>query len=622
MLKINYSIVMLSLAFIISSKAQVSFSANSTVSGYNGIFNYGVNPGYYPAFSDKQNAIIAYNAGVRSSRPALYDSFLEQWGINIRKKEFKFYIDTLGFRDLTLFLSDPSDAHRDQTKFSVCNDQSKLFKNMYLPIWDSNNGTPINEDNYFAAYLYKVVQNYGHGIKFYEIWNEPDFTYNTSAASAKSGVSGSWWDSNPTACDLTNLKAPIYQYVRLLRIAYDVVKTLQPDAYVTTGGIGYPSFLAAILRNTDNPTDGTVTSNYPLKGGAYFDVLSYHSYPQYVTRYWSNAINGFVYTRHSDSAADSVFSLKKKLKKVLEDAGYNGTTFPSKNFIITETNIPRRQYASQDHIGSAEAQRNFIVKTMIKAQKEGIKQVYSYTLGDGKDSASSVADGYDLMGLYKNLNVSKPGNVTLSGTGIAHKSLSSILYGYVYNEGLTAALGLSIKDIDGAAFSKSGVKDIFALWAKTKTDQSESATASYTFPALFSVTGFIVKDWKYAQTNYSNTITGAKVNLSGSPVYITVDANLSNFSIPSAIHSENKNTIAIVYPNPFNNEISLRFLVKSAKIKVIVADILGTILYEQLYDTNEKTEPLRLNTTSWTPGIYLIKVSSGTAQTIFNVLKE
>jgi len=621
----NFStlLLLLSIVLCLGAKAQVSYSANTTVAGYQGLFAYGVNPGYYPPFSDKQNSIIAYDAGVRSSRPALYDSFLEQWGINIRKKEFKFYIDTLGFKDLTLFLNDPSAAHRDPTKFSGCADQSVLFKNMYLPIWDNNNGTPINEDNYFAAYVHKVVLNYGNGVKFYEIWNEPDFTYNTGAASAKPGVTGNWWENNPSPCDLKNMKAPIYHYVRLLRIAYDVVKTLKPDAYVTTGGIGYPSFLAAILRNSDNPTDGTVTANYPLKGGAYFDVLSYHSYPQYSTRYWSNAVNGFVYSRHSDSAADSVFSMRNKLNKVLSDFGYNGTTFPAKHFIITETNIPRRQYAGLDQIGSANAQRNFLVKTMIKAQKEGVKQVYTFALGDSKDSSASVADGYDLMGLYKNLKVSKPGSVTLTGTGLDHKSLSAILYGYAYNERLTTALGLNLKNEEGAAFSKAGAKDIFALWAKTKTDQSESAYQDFTFPSVFSVSGYHVRDSKYSQTKAITTFSGSSVALRGSPIYIELlKSSLDIVASDHAISGAKGNTIANIYANPLNNEINIEFMIKSAQIKILVNNILGSIVFEQLFDTNQNDEVLKLNTSGWAPGVYFIKLFSNTDKQEFKLLKE
>jgi len=55
----------------------------------------------------------------------------------------------------------------------------------------------------------------------------------------------------------------------MLRIAWEVIKKYQPNEYVCMGS-GYPAFVDVILRNTDNPTDGSVTTDYPNKGGSYF----------------------------------------------------------------------------------------------------------------------------------------------------------------------------------------------------------------------------------------------------------------------------------------------------------------------------------------------------------------
>ena len=51
-----------------------------------------------------------------------------------------------------------------------------LFQNMYTPVWDGGaNGTPVNDNNYFALYVYKTVMQYKQYTKFWEIINEPDF---------------------------------------------------------------------------------------------------------------------------------------------------------------------------------------------------------------------------------------------------------------------------------------------------------------------------------------------------------------------------------------------------------------------------------------------------------------
>ena len=58
--------------------------------------------------------------------------------------------------DFTGIIGGPPEWQRDFTNYCP-NVPSTLFRNMELPIWDNSDGTPINEENYYAAYLYKVV---------------------------------------------------------------------------------------------------------------------------------------------------------------------------------------------------------------------------------------------------------------------------------------------------------------------------------------------------------------------------------------------------------------------------------------------------------------------------------
>ena len=193
-----------------------------------------------------------------------------------------------------------------------------MYDNMWLDIWDEGaNGTPVNEENYYAAYVYNLVKTYSFNVKFWEILNEPDFDLVGHSSLPKDDPK-SWWNANPDPCH-TGLKAPIQYYVRMLRISYEVIKSVDPEAFISIAGLGYPSFLDAVLRNTDNPDEGKVTAEYPLKGGAYFDAMCYHSYPHFdgSLRYWSNAAGGFVHTRHSDAAADGVVNKKDDFEAVL-----------------------------------------------------------------------------------------------------------------------------------------------------------------------------------------------------------------------------------------------------------------------------------------------------------------
>ena len=268
---------------VVSASAQINFSANDfgRVPATTSFFQYGANMGYYgPSWDDLTLSDIAAGnpaknvkgAGVKSLHLTLPESFLDYWGYNVRVDYFAHYA-SLGIKDNTVFLEDPVAAHRDPTNFG-CTQSSRLFKNMYEPIWDGGaNGTPVNDNNYLALYIYKTVMAYKQYVKYWEIINEPDLEYGT-LGDGDPGTPGNWYENNPPPCSLPNLYAPIFQYIRALRIGYEVVKYVDPTAYVSPGGLGKPGFLDAVLRNSDNPTDGSVNSSYPLKGGAYFDALS------------------------------------------------------------------------------------------------------------------------------------------------------------------------------------------------------------------------------------------------------------------------------------------------------------------------------------------------------------
>lgn len=466
-------------------------------SGGNGPFLYGSNMGSYTGWSDEQLAEILIGnpakglagAGVNSLRPAMYDHFVQRWGYDIRLKAFETY-GQLGGKDHTLFLNGPSDAHRDQTRY--CNDvQSKTFANLYEPIWASTG--KVNPDNYYANYVYNVVKTYGPYVKYWEVWNEPDYTNNWAATQT-------WAQSDPDPCDLTTFAAPIQSYVRMLRITYEIVRQLDKDGLVCVGGLGYPNFLDAILRNTDNPSKGTITADYPKKGGEWFDCLSYHVYPMY----------DLGANRNSDAAAAAVVNHKQAFQDVLDKYAYNGTTHPKKAFIVTETNIPRK--AIGNYVGGDDVQRNFLIKAAVVAQKAGISGLYIYGPAESTPLDQATTP-YQAMGFYQRIT-SGPYQATITSGGTAWRTVSTLLGTRQYDPAATAALQLP-PAIEGGAFYDVDAKDhIYVLWAKT-SGTSEAASARYSFPASVAVKTATQFNWE----NKPSTVTGT-VSLTGSPVFI------------------------------------------------------------------------------------------------------
>lgn len=489
---------------------------------YKGHYRYGINQGWYGAnWSSQNTATLAMGnpelhvkgVGVKTLRVPLYDEFLTTYGLTSLLSDFKYHV-SLGGGDFTAFVGHPHASHQWDTTFAGSSEKSKVFKGLYEPVWLDAAQTKVNPQNTYAKYLYDVVKTYGDYIKFWEIVNEPDFTYSSAGwlGDFDPGNAGTWFRYNPTAEELINLRAPIFYYIRMLRVSWDVIKKLQPDSYVCTGGIAYKSFLDALLRNTDNPDNGAVTSAYPLKAGAYFDVLSFHSYPMYYLKTWNSKTGKKTYARHSDAATEAYLMIKENMDSILNKYGYNGKQYPQKQYICTETGVSR--ISSGDNWGSNEGQKNFMIKAQVASQKEGIGQLYWFQLGD----QANPNEQFDQMGLYHYFGGNAPYNATPTNQGIALKTTSDLLYGKVYNAERTAALHLP-DAVDGAAFRGEDGNYVYVLWAKTTKDLSEAASANYSFPSALAPSNVKRMEWNFSETGVSSTIAKNNIALTASPSF-------------------------------------------------------------------------------------------------------
>ncbi|MEH0158254.1 T9SS type A sorting domain-containing protein [Limibacter armeniacum] len=513
-------IVVLYFIAIAPSIAQKKLTALDQVPAAPESFGYGSNMGYYPPWKDENLAeIIAGDErrkieglGLNTLRPALYEHFFEKYGYDVRVPAFKRY-QSLGISNITAFIGYPSHSHTDPKSYGH-EKSSKMFKNMYEPIWDNGeNGTPVNDQNPMALYVYKLVQKYGPYVKYWEVWNEPDFDY-TGNSRKQPTEPGNWWEKDPNPKDLHNLRAPVQHYVRALRISYEVIKKYYPDDFVCVGGIGYSSFLDAVLRNTDNPNQGQKSKDFPYEGGAYFDCVSFHCYPHYYLRKWK--LLGFTYNRHSDAAIEALLSFKSEFTRVLNNYGF-GSRYPQKAWIVTETNVPRFVMSGKDNLGSEMAQVNYLLKSMIIAQKEGISALYIYNLSDSRHK-NNADDVYQQMGLFQPLRGTSPYRQKLNPSGIAIKTLTSSLKGFNYNEKLTSELNLP-KEVDGGAFSNSEGNVRIALWAKTSTDLDEEPEYHYRLPH-FKKGMFELRYWDASDTEKVTTLKSAEIVLGGTPLFI------------------------------------------------------------------------------------------------------
>ena len=340
---------------------------------------------------DNTRSLMQY-AGFNGMRKKLPEQYFDDWGYGIELGVCEVN-ERHGFLDLVGYLCTPSKIHSSN---KTSNSEFCYPDHLYEPIWLDNG--EVNPNNYWANYIYKVVKTYKKYVKIWENWNEPDYV--------RGADTGSWSTKPPKPEDLVNWHGTIFQYIRLLRITYEVAKKVDPDCWVATGGLGYPDFLDAIMRYTDNPVDGTLTKEYPAYGGAYFDCDCYHKYPKWGTVDIETG-ERFDY-RGSDSDAKKVVILKKDHDYITKKYGF-GDKYPAKIFVATETGLDSEE-------GEDIKRRNWIIKTALMCIEYDVKQHHQLVFtddGKGMGDVQNMGEFISLEEGYSHLKSSSKGRIIL-----------------------------------------------------------------------------------------------------------------------------------------------------------------------------------------------------------------
>ena len=508
--------------------ATAQTTARDRVPAYDADYGQGINFGYYDPWTDKDLARLSSGTldgrvqgiGVNAYRPGLFSHHLERWGYDNLVDEFEFYRQ-LGVTQNVVIAGYPSAEQQSREVWCSDGSRSNLFRGMWEPIWDDGaDGTPYNEDNAYAEYLYRAVETYGDYVRFWEVSNEPDFNY--ADGWKPRGLEGNWFENDIDPCDIA-INAPIQAYVRMLRISYEVIKRLQPDDFVAIGGIGSVGFLDAVLRTTDEKESGAVTPGHPYGGGAYFDAMSFHVYPHVdgAMREYSVELGDFVYSRHSDAAVDGVLDKQAQMEATLAEYGFDGERFPLKVPLCTETNLPRVDLGTETAEGSSvQMQRNFMIKSLALTQASGLAQLHPYQLADR--TRERDADGeYDLMGFYEfigDIPDRRPEAATATLTGIAYRTYGELLRGAEYSAELTDGLALP-EGARGVGFTLPSGKAAFVLWAATQTDGNEFSYLDYAPAGKLAEADFQLAAPDYALTRRLYDVPAEGFALRGTPIF-------------------------------------------------------------------------------------------------------
>jgi hypothetical protein len=462
----------------------------------------GVNLGHFPPeFTGITLAGLAQWCGAQTVRVGLFHHVLDQWGYDCNLAPFRSY-QQLGLRNTTVIIGFPSAGSRD-TAFFCPEQRSELFKGLYEPIWD---GKRVNEANLYAKYVEELAKTYKGLVKTYEVWNEPDA--GSGNGWRERGSEGNWWQNPPPPCE-TALKAPVFHYIRLLRITYEVVKRTDPDALVAVGGLGWPSYLDAICRFTDEPLSGSDNDpRYPLKGGAYFDCMSFHAYPHLSAQ--PDSSKGL---SNSDTAWERFWEMKAAFKDVLDKHGYEGKIYPAKHWICTEFNLPRT--ATVGFAGSERAQVNFILKTLASAQAEEMAQMHLFSLADEASHDNEFAQ----MGLFQNLANTSVGKSSPHASAWAFKTASMLLSNARYDPAAAQSMNLP-EGVRGYAFRDIFGQELLVLWDSKCPDEIETGQVEYLLPDHFLAKNTVAMDWQFSHSGQTFQITSKNIKLGSSPLFL------------------------------------------------------------------------------------------------------
>ncbi|KAN0035444.1 hypothetical protein ACTA71_004714 [Dictyostelium dimigraforme] len=333
----------------------------------------GINAGYKSGWSNSDLGPLMGEAAIRSQRMKFPCTFFQTWGYKI-------------LYDNDSFGSSKRAGQSNFTAFITYNqsDDSRVPSSIYEPIWINGKVNPANE---FAYCVSQIVNTYKNDVKIYEIYNEPDWVSDWTVVST-------WATNPPTAAQMVRFQGDIFTYVRLLRISWEVAKSIDPTCFITVGGLGYPLFLDAVLRYGENSS----VTNPSLFGKNYIDAISTHFYPMYGTS-----------KTNSDAYLSAYIDLQNNFRKVT-----NKYNFHPSIWIVTETGVATK--SGTGYYGSSALARNYFLKLPSISTSVGVCQNHIFILGDTNSGTNAFANMglfYDYQNVAKNKALLKDSSKSL-----------------------------------------------------------------------------------------------------------------------------------------------------------------------------------------------------------------
>jgi len=181
------------------------------------------------------------------------------------------------------------------------------------------------------------------------------------------------------------------------------------------------------------------------------------------------------------------------------------------------------------------------------------------------------------------------------------------MYKKTYDPMETQKMQLSDK-MGGGAFKASDGEYTYILWAKTETDQSESASTKYSFPASMGIDWVERKQWNFSETQTTEVFSAVDLPLTGDPIFLNKTLKTTQTQEPQKLLTNIQ-----LFPNPGTDQLSINFdLSRSQNLQIELFDSRGgsvkNISPNRVYSTGNHV--IHYPSKDLKPGIYFIQFQS------------
>ncbi len=180
--------------------------------------------------------------------------------------------------------------------------------------------------------------------------------------------------------------------------------------------------------------------------------------------------------------------------------------------------------------------------------------------------------------------------------------------------------------VEGGAFKSTTGKYMYVLWAKTRFDNSEYASTTYTFPASFGISSLYKADINFASSALKSLLSSTTLTLTGIPMFFSdtpalfksrIAARLSiDEDSSSATDTESTSISSDIefkgFPNPFSTQVTFSFnLATQDVINLNISSISGNQVATVLNDATLEAgnHSILFNNPNLSPGIYFARLS-------------